>query len=91
MILRWLRRDPDGYPDAPGANALQPVSAELSEIVDTLLAQAGRLESMIAGGDGSEESQARRDMIVAVVEQTRVRVADAQLVLSEGQARHRAR
>ncbi|PKN81458.1 MAG: hypothetical protein CVU47_06810 [Chloroflexi bacterium HGW-Chloroflexi-9] len=91
MILRWLRRDPDVYPDTPGTNALHPVSAELSEIVDTLLAQAVRLESMITAGDGSEESHARRDTVVAVLEQTRARVADAQLVLSEGQARHRAR
>lgn len=91
MIPRWLRQEPDVQPDAPGAEGLQPVSAALSEIVDTLLVQAAQLESLIARGDGSQQCRGRRDMIVAVLEQARARVADAQLVLGEGQTRHRAR
>jgi len=91
MIPRWFRHELDVRPDAPGADSLQPVSAELSEIVDTLLVQAAQLEAMIARGDGSQEYRGRRDTIVAVLEQARARVADAQLVLGEGQTRHRAR
>jgi hypothetical protein len=91
MIPRWFRRESGTDPETPDLNALHPVSAELSEIVETLLVQAAQLESMIARGNGSEDCRGRRDTIVAVLEQASARVADAQLVLNEGRVRDRAR
>lgn len=89
MIRRWFRREPDVAPGAPGANALQPVSTELSEIVGALLAQAAHLELMIERGHAGE-CPSDRDTIVAALEQTRARVEEAQVVLREGMQPHRA-
>lgn len=87
MLPRWLRGVPDPDPNAPNATAIEPVAAELSEIVCTLLAQTAILESMIERGDGAVPYQGRRDSVVAALEQARARVEEARLVLRQGQRR----
>lgn len=85
MFPRWLRGETNPDLDAGRLFASGPASAELSEIVGTLLAQTATLEAMIEPGEGTEESQGGRDTIAEALERTRARVADAQQVLNEGQ------